>query len=89
MFAFFKRRKLRRRETLRAQPFPAEGRQTIVNNFPLFNRLSEADQGELEGHIQVFVTEKNFEGCGGFQITDEVKVLIAAQKGKGVSPGYW
>ena len=79
MFAFFKRRKLRRRETLRARPFPAEWRQTVVDNFQLFNRLSEADQRELEGHIQVFVAEKNFEGCGGFQITDEVKVLIAAQ----------
>jgi Mlc titration factor MtfA (ptsG expression regulator) len=33
----------------------------------------------LEGHIQVFLAEKNFEGCGGFRITDEVRVVIAAQ----------
>src|SRR5436190_22199903 len=71
MFAFFKRPKLRRRETLRAQPFPAEWRQTLVNRFPLFNRLPATDQRELEGYIQVFLAEKNFEGCGGFQITDE------------------
>jgi hypothetical protein len=51
----------------------------LVNGFPLFSQLPEADQRELEGHIQVFLAEKNFEGCGGFQITDEVKVLIAAQ----------
>jgi hypothetical protein len=34
MFAFFKRRKLRRREILRAQAFPAEWRLTLVNKFP-------------------------------------------------------
>ena len=79
MFAFFKSRKLRRRETLRAQPFPTAWRQTLVNRFPLFNRLPEADQRELEGHIQVLLAEKNFEGCGGFQVTDSVRVLIAAQ----------
>ncbi len=34
---------------------------------------------ELLGHIQVFLAEKRFEGCGGFEITDEVRVTIAAQ----------
>jgi Mlc titration factor MtfA (ptsG expression regulator) len=64
---------------LRAQPFPAPWRQSLSSRFPLFNRLPERDQRELEGHIQVFVAEKNFEGCDGFQVTEEVKVLIAAQ----------
>jgi Mlc titration factor MtfA (ptsG expression regulator) len=41
--------------------------------------LSEADQRELEGHIQVFLGEKYFEGCGGLVVTDEIKVTIAAQ----------
>jgi len=31
------------------------------------------------GHVQVFLSEKRFEGCGGLQITDEVRVTIAAQ----------
>ena len=34
---------------------------------------------ELLGHIQVFLAEKRFEGCGGFEITNEVRVTIAAQ----------
>ena len=33
----------------------------------------------MESHIHVFLAEKRFEGCGGLQITDEVRVLIAAQ----------
>ena len=36
-------------------------------------------RAKLEGHVQVFMHEKNFVGCDGFQVTDEVRVTIAAQ----------
>ena len=29
--------------------------------------------------MQVFLDEKRFEGCGGLEITDEIRVTIAAQ----------
>ena len=45
---------------------------------PLYARLPEADREELRGHILVFLAEKRFEGCGGLEITDEIKVTIAA-----------
>ncbi len=45
----------------------------------MFRRLSPADQVELLGHVQVFVAEKHFEGCGGLKVTDEIRVTIAAQ----------
>jgi len=32
----------------------------------------------LHGHINVFLDEKRFEGCGGIEITDEIRVTIAA-----------
>ena len=41
--------------------------------------MPNADQEELQGHIQVFLAEKNFEGCGGLKLTAEMKVIIAAQ----------
>jgi Mlc titration factor MtfA (ptsG expression regulator) len=41
--------------------------------------LPEADKKEIQGHILVFLAEKNFEGCGGLEMTDEIKVTIAAQ----------
>jgi Mlc titration factor MtfA (ptsG expression regulator) len=41
--------------------------------------LSEAGRRALCGHIQVFLAEKRFEGCGGLEITDEIRVTIAAQ----------
>ena len=51
----------------------------MKQNFPTYNRLSPADQEELQGHIQVFLDEKYFEGCGGLELTEEMKVTIAAQ----------
>jgi len=33
----------------------------------------------LQGHIQVFLAEKRFEGAAGLVITDEIRVTIAAQ----------
>jgi Mlc titration factor MtfA (ptsG expression regulator) len=76
MFTFFK---ARRRAQLRAQPFPAEWQQTIERNVPIIRRLPPADRQELFGHVQVFLAEKHFEGCGGLALTDEMRVTIAAQ----------
>ena len=61
------------------QPFPAEWLAIIERNVPFYGLLPEADQKELQRHIQIFIGEKRFEGCGGLKITDEIKVTIAAQ----------
>ncbi len=68
----------RRRKRLKNQPFPAEWLQ-VLEQLPIYQLLPEADQGELRGHIQVFLAEKSFEGCNGLDMTDEVRVIIAAQ----------
>jgi len=69
----------RRRKRYRETPFPSEWLAFIERNVPLFLRLPSADRQELLGHIQVFMAEKHFEGCGGLEITDEIRVTIAAQ----------
>lgn len=76
MFGFLKKR---RRDRIRGRPFPSDWRDLLRQRYPLYHRLPPADRRELEGHIQVFLAEKRFEGCGGQVITDEVRVLIAAQ----------
>ena len=76
MFGMFRNR---RRERLRSQPFPHSWLDMIKKNVPIYDRLPQADQRELQGHIQVFLAEKYFEGCGGLELTDEIKVTIAAQ----------
>jgi len=70
--------KARRRNRLRAQPFSPAWLSVIRQNVPYYDRLSVAEQQELLGDIQVFVAEKNFEGCGGLELTGEIKVTIAA-----------
>jgi len=71
--------KQHRRRRLRAQPFPKDWLGTIERNAPFFQRLSVNDQTELLGHIQVFLAEKRFEGCGDLGLTDEICLTIAAQ----------
>ena len=76
MFGWLKRR---RRDAIRRRAFPDEWRAIIEKNVPYAACLPPADRQELMGHVQVFLAEKHFEGCGGLQITDEVRVTIAAQ----------
>jgi len=76
ILGFWKRR---RRQRLRAQSFPPAWLSIVTRNLPIFRRLPPEDQIELLGHIQVFLREKHFEGCGGLELTDEIRVTIAAQ----------
>jgi Mlc titration factor MtfA (ptsG expression regulator) len=69
----------RKREKIRSEPAPDIWVHILERNFPLFNRLSPEDRKELLGHIQVFLDEKYFEGCGGLELNDEIRVTIAAQ----------
>jgi Mlc titration factor MtfA (ptsG expression regulator) len=71
--------KHRRRERTRRQAFPEEWLEILRRSFPRYSRLSPDDQEELRGHIQVFLAEKRFEGAGGLEITDEIRVTVAAQ----------
>ncbi len=67
------------RARIRSAPFPAEWQAILERNVPYYGQLPPADRAELRSHILVFLHEKRFEGCGGLEITDEVKVTIAAQ----------
>lgn len=69
----------RRRERLRAKPFPPAWLAILDRNLGVFRRLPPEDRSELLGHIQVFLAEKYFEGCGGLELTDEIRITIAAQ----------
>ena len=69
----------RRRERLRARPFPAAWRRILRRRVPAVARLPADLQHQLKRQIQVFVAEKAFIGCQGQTITDEVRLTIAAQ----------
>ena len=67
----------RRRVAERA--FPAAWRTILRRRVPLVRRLPVDLQLQLKKHMQVFISEKNFIGCAGLAITDEMRVVIAAQ----------
>ncbi|CAN5287733.1 zinc-dependent peptidase [soil metagenome] len=69
----------RRRERLRAEPLRPAWRAIIDREVALARRLSAADRRELEGHTAVLLEEKNWEGAGGLEMTDRIRVTIAAQ----------
>src|SRR5438094_10668492 len=75
IFEFLKQQKRRR---LRARQFPQEWLKLIQRHVVFFHKLTAGDRAVLLGHMQVFLAEKRFEGCGGFEITDEVRVTITA-----------
>lgn len=69
----------KRREALRKMPLSTEQRAIVHRNVPYVAMLSPEDRRELEGHIQVFLAEKTFEGCAGLELTGEIKLTIATQ----------
>lgn len=65
----------RRRRRLLERPFPLEWN-TILTNLPIFGRIPEEDHDELRRHVQILLDEKTFEGCGGLEISDEIRVTV-------------
>ncbi|MDG2051606.1 MAG: zinc-dependent peptidase [Myxococcota bacterium] len=71
----------RRRRRITQQPFPEEWAAILSRNVPHSTQLNADEQSRLRDFIQVFVAEKNWEGCGGLELNDEIRVTISAQAG--------
>ena len=69
----------RRRQALLRAPFPPEWERILKSNLPPYKHLTAKLQNELKGLVNIFLDEKAFEGCGGLEITDEMRVIIAAE----------
>jgi MtfA peptidase len=65
------------RQHLRRRPFPELWLATLARISP-YPKLSSAQQESLRDQMQVFLHEKQFIGCQGVQVTEEMKVIIAA-----------
>ena len=67
----------------------------IESNVPLYTRLPKELCEKLQGRINYFLDEKVFVGCEGLEITDEIRLVIAANacmllvnRSKGHFPGF-
>lgn len=72
------RRAWQRRRIL-ARPFPEAWREILRVRVPYIRRLPADLQLQLKQLIKIFLAEKAFIGCAGQEITDEIRVTIAAQ----------
>jgi hypothetical protein len=68
-----------KRSRIKHRVFPGDWITIIERNVPLYKCLPESLQKRLHSHINVLLAEKTFKGCGGLEITDEIKLTIAAQ----------
>jgi len=69
----------RQRNKIRQRPFKKQWRKILTQRVPYFRKMPADLQLQLKQHIHVFIAEKNFIGCNGLQVNDEVKITIAAQ----------
>ena len=71
--------KHRRFEALQQAPAPAHWRPTLEKNLPMIAKLQPSLWKQLVERMNIFLATKNFEGCGGLELTDEMKLTVAAQ----------
>ncbi|MEI6241283.1 MAG: M90 family metallopeptidase, partial [Planctomycetia bacterium] len=69
----------RRRRSIRTRPFPSAWLDILRRNVKQTAWLDDDEAERLRAWVAVFLAEKRFEGCRGFEITDEVRVTIAGQ----------
>ena len=76
MFQWFANR---RRNKLTAVPFPPAWEEIMQHNVAHYSMLEDEERSHLRALIQVFIAEKDWDGCGGLELTDEIRVTISAQ----------
>lgn len=69
----------RRRRSIRTRPFLPAWLDILRRNVKQTAWLDDDEAERLRAWVAVFLAEKRFEGCRGFEITDEVRVTIAGQ----------
>ncbi|MFN3790933.1 zinc-dependent peptidase [Massilia sp.] len=70
--------RLRLRRAL-ARPLAPDLVAIIERNLAQYAGMDEGQQGRLRRLVQQFLHEKSFVGCAGLELTDEMRVTIAAQ----------
>ncbi len=68
-----------RRKKLIRKPFPPAWEDIIRRNVAHYRLLDDIERTRLRKLILVFIAEKYWEGCGGLELTDEIRITISAQ----------
>src|SRR5210317_1791991 len=62
-----------------AEPFPDEWVSILEENIGIYRNLPMPLRLQLRQLIKQFLHQKHFSGAGGLEITDEMRITIAAQ----------
>ena len=68
-----------RNQSLQNKPFPEDWLAIVESRLPIYSALSQEEQSQLRQRIKFFIDRKEFYGCAGQMITDEIRVTIAAE----------
>lgn len=67
-----------KRKKMDRHPFPVEWKKVLAGRIPQYPKMPSTQQQELERLVRYFMAEKNFEGCGGMELHESQKLIIAA-----------
>jgi len=67
------------RRRVLARPLPDSWRQLLEQHLPLYPWLLMQEREQLGRLVRLFLDQKQFHGCAGLEVTDEMRVVIAAQ----------
>ncbi len=71
----------RRRARLEEQPWPDTWDGYLLSSMGAWELLRDEERQRLRGIVHVLMAEKRWRGCAGLELTDPIRVLIAAQAG--------
>ncbi len=76
-FRYWSKRRLR--AGLLTSSLSDQQRAIVANQVPLTRKLPTELRGRLEGKINLFLNQVDFVGCNGLDVTEDMKLSIAAQ----------
>ncbi|MFH1222969.1 MAG: M90 family metallopeptidase [Pseudomonadota bacterium] len=68
-----------RRKKIMSLPLNPEWAKILNRNLSIYKVLPPDIKEQLHNLMKVFIAEKNFEGCGGIEMNEEIKVTVSAQ----------
>ena len=68
-----------KRKKVMSEPVPPEWENILSENIELYRHLPADLKEQLHNDMKVFLHEKEFEGCAGLEVTEEMRVTIAGE----------
>lgn len=68
-----------RLQAIQNRDFPSDWTKTLNRRLPFYKSFPGEVQQQLQNLIKVFLHDKQFVGCAGQKINDEIRVTVAAQ----------